>query len=146
MSLLLDLNAILIVAEDAGPDGLAAGKQIFAIIASAGLNQALDQQGAASLAQLATDINKAATDITSDGGPAKFVTFLQEVAAALNYIATNGPAGFQAFENLYAVFVTQGTDAGVNALGAGGLQGIINAINQLAAIEKAAFNPAPKKS
>jgi len=141
MSLLLDINAILITAQDCGPDALAAGKEIWACVASMGLNSALNAQAATSISQLAADMAKAAADIKTDGGPAKVQSFLTDCGTLLNYVATNGPGTFQAFENLYAVFATQGTSSGINALGAGGLSSFISAIDGLIALEKATSTP-----
>lgn len=143
MGLLSDINALLITAKDSGPDALATGKDIFAIIASAGLNQQLDQQGAADLTKLVADLNQSSADIIKDGGPQKFADFLTQVAGVLGYVSTNGPEVFQAFQNLWAVFSTQGTSAGVNALGAGGIQAFITAIDNLLALQKKAAAVAP---
>jgi len=143
MGLLENINAILITAQDCGPDALAAGKEVWACVASMGLNSQLNAQAASSLSQLATDMNKANADILADGGPAKAGAFLVECAKLLNYVSANGPGTFQAFENLYAVFTTQGTSSGINALGSGGLSSFITAINGLIAIEKQATATQP---
>jgi len=142
-NILLDFNAILITAQDAGPDAFTAGKDIFACVASMGLNNQLDATAAKDLAQLATDLNKAASDIQADGGPANVQKFLTETSAVLNYVSTNGPGVFQAFQNLYAVFTTAGTSSGVNALGSGGLSSFITAINGLVALQNTAATAAP---
>jgi len=107
-NLLLDLNALLITAQDSGPDAFTAGKDIFACVASMGLNNQVDATAAGDLIKLAADLNKSAADIKADGGPADIQKFLTEVASVLNWVGTNGPGCFQAFMNLYGVFTTGG--------------------------------------
>ncbi|MGA2160340.1 MAG: PASTA domain-containing protein [Dehalococcoidia bacterium] len=142
-NLLLDLNALLITAQDSGPDAFTAGKDIFACVASMGLNNQVDATAAGDLIKLAADLNKSAADIKADGGPADIQKFLTEVASVLNWVGTNGPGCFQAFMNLYGVFTTGGMSGGINALGSGGLGSFISAINSLVAIQNQAAAPAP---
>ncbi len=137
-NLLLDLNALLITAQDSGPDAFTAGKDIFACVASMGLNNQVDATAAGDLIKLAADLNKSAADIKADGGPADIQKFLTEVASVLNWVGTNGPGCFQAFMNLYGVFTTGGMSGGINALGSGGLGSFISAINSLVAIQNQA--------